>query len=253
VLVFATRRERDKAAWTRQQCRTTGDAGRPRSVVVPWPVALPSLTGTYMARTNFRSRHEIPEGAPILLWVGRLHTTKRPLKEIRAFAAFAAGTSHLVVVGMDENLTRVSLQAKVPPHVAARVHLVGELQGAALAEAWLAADGYISLSAKENFGYATADALAHGLPVILSQGHDLAYELPGANLGRLDCGWLLPDDSLQSAVDAIGEWSALVTAPGGGPRRLLGMRETGRIWAADNLSFERFQSSLQQLAMVSVG
>lgn len=254
ALVFATKRERDKAAaWTRQHCRPTGDAGRPLRVVVPWPVALPSLTGAEMARETFRNRHEIPEDAPILLWVGRLHSTKRPLQAILAFAASAAGTSHLVVVGMDENLTRVRLQSEVPPAVAGRVHLVGELQGADLAEAWLAADGYISLSAKENFGYAMADALAHGLPVILSPGHDLAYELPGADRGRLDCGWLLPDDSLQSAVDAIGEWSALVTASAATPRRLLGLRETGRIWAADNLSFERFRSSLERLAMVSIG
>ena len=254
ALVFATRRERDKAAaWTRQHYRPTGDTARPLSAVVPWPVALPSLTGAHMARETFRSRYEIPENAPILLWVGRLHTTKRPLQAIRAFAASAANASHLVVVGMDENLTRVGLQAEVPPAVAGRVHLVGELQGTALAEAWLAADGYISLSAKENFGYATADALAHGLPVILSPGHDLAYELPGADRGTLDCGWLLPDDSLQSAVDAIGEWSALVTAPAGAPRRLVGLRETGRIWASDNLSFERFQSSLKRLAMVSIG
>jgi len=254
AMVFATRRERDKAAaWTRKHCGPTGDAARPVGVVVHWPVALPSLTDTHMARETFRRGHEIPENAPILLWVGRLHTTKRPLQAIRAFAASAAGTSHLVIVGMDENLTRVGLQAEVPPAVAGRVHLVGELQGAALAEAWLAADGYISLSAKENFGYATADALAHGLPVILSPGHDLAYELPGADRGRLDCGWLLPDDSLQSAVDAIGEWSALVTIPGGTPRRLLGLRETGRIWAADNLSFEQFLAALERLAMLSIG
>jgi glycosyltransferase involved in cell wall biosynthesis len=254
ALVFATRRERDKAAaWTRQHCGPHGDAGRPLSVVVPWPVSLPSLAGVEAARETFRNRHDIPEKAPILLWVGRLHTMKRPLQAILAFAASAAGTGHLVIVGMDENLSRVGLQAKIPPAVAGRVHLVGELQGAALAEAWLAADGYISLSAKENFGYATADALAHGLPVILSPGHDLAYELPGADRGGLDCGWLLPDDSLQSAVDAIGEWSALVTASGGTPRRLLGLRETGRIWAADNLSFERFRSSLERLAMASIG
>jgi glycosyltransferase involved in cell wall biosynthesis len=254
ALVFATRRERDKAAaWTRQHCGPTGNAGRPLSVVAPWPVSLPSLAGVEAARETFRNRHDIPENAPILLWVGRLHTTKRPLHAIHAFAAAEAGTSHLVIVGMDENLTRARLQAKIPPAIAGRVHLIGELQGPPLAEVWLAADGYISLSAKENFGYAAADALAHGLPVILSPGHDLAYELPGADRGRLDCGWLLPDDSLQAAVHAIGEWSALVTASGGTPRRLLGLRETGRTWAADNLLFARFRDSLERLAIASIG
>jgi glycosyltransferase involved in cell wall biosynthesis len=149
---------------------------------------------------------------------------------------------------MDENLTRAGLKAEVPAVVADRVHIVGELRGAALAEAWLAADGYISLSAKENFGYSAADALAHGLPLILSPGHDLAYELPGAEEGRLGCGWLLPDDSLQAAVEAIREWSELVTARGSEPDRLQRFRETGRNWSADNLSFERFQAALLRLA-----
>lgn len=254
AVVFATHRERDKAvAVTRRLSRPADDPGRCRNVVVPWPVATPSFAGADQARESFRKRHGIPEFAPILLWVGRLHTTKRPLQAIRAFAALNDGLSHLVVVGMDENLTRAGVQAHVPPAVEARVHVIGELQTATLAEAWLAADGYISLSAKENFGYSAADALAHGLPVILSRGHDLAYELPGADHGTIDCGWLLPDDSQESAARAIQEWSDLVSAPGNAPRRLLGMRETGRNWAAANLSFERFRDSLHRLATDSIG
>lgn len=249
AIIFATRRERAKAAaWIRQQRGTARGASRSEGVVLPWPVEMPRLAGTDNARDGFRRRHGIPEAAPILLYVGRLHTTKRPLEAINAFAAADPAAAHLVMVGMDENLTRAGLSAEVPEAVVGRVHIVGELRGDALAEAWLAANGYISLSAKENFGYSTADALAHGLPVILSPGHDLAYELPGAEKGRLDCGWLLPDDSRQAAAEAIREWSDLVTTRVGDPDHLRRVRETGRNWAADNLSREHFQAALERLA-----
>jgi glycosyltransferase involved in cell wall biosynthesis len=249
AVIFATRREQAKAsAWMPLRHGWAGGERHVGGVVVPWPVELPSLAGVDKARETFRRRNGIPEAAPVLLFVGRLHTTKRPRETIAAFAAADPAGSHLVVVGMEENLTRERLRAEVPAGLAGRVHIVGELRGDALAEAWLAADGYISLSAKENFGYSAADALAHGLPVILSPGHDLAYELPGAEEGRLDCGWLLPDQSLEAAAEAIREWSRLVNAKAGEPDKLRGFRTTGRNWAADNLSFERFQAALQRLA-----
>lgn len=248
-IIFATQRERAKAAsWIRKRHGAADGKSRSEGVVLPWPVEIPSLAGMDQARETFRRRYGIPEAAPILLFVGRLHTTKRPREAIAAFATANPPNANLVVVGMDENLTRAGLEAEVPVVVADRVHIVGEIRGDALAEAWLAADGYISLSAKENFGYTAADALAHGLPVILSPGHDLAYELPGAKGGRLDCGWLLPDDSLQSAGEAIRQWSQLVSVKGGDSERGRQLSETGRSWATENLSFERFQARLQRLA-----
>lgn len=239
AVVFATRRERDKAAkWI----------GSATAVVVPWPVELPALTAAARARVEFRARCGIPEHAPILLFVGRLHTTKRPRQLIRAFTAAGAEDCHLVIVGMDENLTQADLQAEIQHTFSGRVHLVGELRGDRLHEAWLAADGYISLSEKENFGYSAAEALSYGLPVILSPGHDLAYELPTRGDGSLACGWLLPDDAPASATQAIREWGALVAPRMAAPHGLAAMRTTGRSWAADNLSFDAFRNALRGLA-----
>jgi glycosyltransferase involved in cell wall biosynthesis len=239
AVVFATRRERDKAAkWI----------GSATGVVVPWPVEIPPLAAAARDRAEFRARYGIPEHAPILLFVGRLHTTKRLRQLIRAFTAAGADDCHLVIVGMDENLTRADLQAEVQLTSAGRVHVVGELRGERLHEAWLAADGYISLSEKENFGYSAAEALSYGLPVILSPGHDLAYELPTRGDGSLACGWLLPDNALASAVQAIREWTALVAPRVVAPQGLAAMRTTGRSWAADNLSFDTFRDTLRGLA-----
>lgn len=235
--VFSTRRALDHAgAWVRD------DAG----VVVRWPVDVPGEEGRDAARGAFRERLGVDRETPILLFVGRLHAVKRPLEMVRAFCMAEAVEPHLVIVGMDGDLAAADVLRVVPKSHAERVHAVGGLAGERLTEAYRAADGFISLSFQENFGYAVADALAHGLPVILSPGHDLAYEMPMAGNGRLACGWLLPDDSPATASQAIGEWAAMATGRQANAR-LLQMGQAGREWAADALSRERFREELRRL------
>ena len=217
--------------------------GRPadRAVVVHWPVDLPRLDGQVTARAAFRQQHGIPEAARLLLFVGRLHAVKRPVETVRAFCEATAAASgeqcHLAIIGMDGDLTQEDVRAAIPPACRGRVHVIGPLAGADLAAAHLAGDGFISLSFQENFGYAAAEAVAYGLPVILSPGHDLAHEMPALD-GRFACGWLLGDDAHATAVAAIREWagaSEATRAAAGG---------VGRAWAAETLSLERFRERL---------
>jgi glycosyltransferase involved in cell wall biosynthesis len=212
-----------------------------RAVAVYWPVALPQLDGRAAARGRFRQRHGIPEASRLLLTVGRLHAVKRPVATVQAFCAAAEENCHLAMVGMDGDLTQADIQPVIPAGWRDRVHLVGPLAGEAVTEAMFASDGFISLSYQENFGYAVAEAIAAGLPVILSPGHDLAHEMPMRH-GRLGCGWLLGDDSQTVAVAAIREWAAASEAT------LTTMGEAGRSWAGDVLSFERFRDRLTGLA-----
>jgi glycosyltransferase involved in cell wall biosynthesis len=183
----------------------------------------------------------IDESERLLLSVGRLHSMKRPIETVAAFCAAAANDCHLAIVGMDGDITAAHVQTAVPAAYQRRVHVIGPLTGADLAAAYFAADGFISLSFRENFGYAAAEAIAHGLPVILSPGHDLACELPSRG-GRLACGWLLPDDSRAGAEQAIEGFCRLSAA------ETATMRMAGAAWARDNLSFERFREALQSLA-----
>jgi glycosyltransferase involved in cell wall biosynthesis len=138
---------------------------------------------------------------------------------------------------MDGDLTQADIHAAIPPACRGRVHLIGPLAGADLAAAQLAGDGFISLSSQENFGYAAAEAMAYGLPVILSPGHDLAHEMP-ALAGRFACGWLLGDDAHATAVAAIHEFATASDATLGAAGA------TGRSWVAETLAFERFRERL---------
>ena len=215
-----------------------------RTVVVHWPVDLPRLDDQAAARAMFRQQHGIPEAARLLLFVGRLHAVKRPVETVRAFCEATAAASlehcHLAIVGLDGDLTQADILVAIPAACRDRVHVVGPLAGADLAAAHLAGDGFISLSFQENFGYAAAEAMAYGLPVILSSGHDLAHEMP-ALAGRFACGWLLGDDAQATAVAAIREFAKASDAT------LAALGGTGRTWVANTLSFERFRDRLTGL------
>lgn len=240
--IFATQRELDKARpWL------PAGRGKEYAAVVHWPVPLPALDGRDRARTDVRCRLGIGDDERILLFVGRLHSTKRVPETIHAFCAADPVGCHLAIVGMDGDLTAGEIAAMVPTGFRRRIHVVGELIGAALQDMWLAADGYISLSLKENFGYSCGEALAYGLPVILSQGHDLAAELPMGS-GRLTCGWWLPDWQRSSAIQAISEWGEIIGHSDAVAGRRGMMLGAGRSWAAEHLSFERFQDTLVSLA-----
>lgn len=212
-----------------------------RGVVVHWPVDLPQLDERARARAAFRRQHGIPETAKVLLFVGRLHAVKRPIETVQAFceatSTAAPGDCHLVMVGMDGDVAQAEVHAAVPPACRDRVHVVGPLVGADLAAALLAGDGFVSLSFQENFGYAAAEALAYGLPVILSPGHDLAHEMPSRG-GRFACGWLLGDDARATAVAAIREFATASDAT------LAEAGAVGRGWVSDTLSFEQFRDRL---------
>ena len=212
-----------------------------RAVVVHWPVDLPSLAAKDESRARFRQRHGVPEAARQLLFLGRLHAIKRPIETVRAFAAAMTDHCHLVIAGMDGDLTQADVLAAVPTGCRDRVHPVGPLAGAEVNAAFLASDGFISLSWQENFGYSAAEAAAYGLPIILSPGHDLAHEMPARD-GRFACGWLLGNDSQAAAVGAIGEFGRADDAT------LVAAGAAGRGWASDELSRERFRDRLIELA-----
>lgn len=236
-IVAATGREREKAvAWLPAD----------RTVVIHWPVPLPAEHGREAARAAFRSAQGISGDARVLLSVGRLHPMKRPEHLVDVFLRADVPGCHLVVVGPEEGVTRAHLRAMVPAADASRVHVVGALVGAELASAYAAADGFVSLSHRENFGYALAEAMAHGLPVIVSPGHDLAHDVAAGEGAGLPCGWLLPDDAASSAIAAIRDFAAAPAA------RLAVLGSTGRQWAADHLSFDRFRDALGRLATDAV-
>ena len=228
------------AATARERMKATAWVPADRMVVVHWPVEVPAADEA--ARAGFRAARGIPGEARVLFHAGRLHPMKRPGHTVEAFLRANVPDCHLVVAGMEEGVSVASLEALVPPEARDRVHVVGPLSGAELAAAFHAADGFISLSHRENFGYSFAEALAHGLPAIVSPGHDLAHDVAADERAGFPCGWLLADDGVESAVAAIRDFAAAPAA------RLASWGSAGRAWAADHLGFDRFSDALRGIA-----
>lgn len=232
-VIFATEKERLKARWAYDG---------PNARVIHWPVELLDVEKKTEAGLALRNRLKLSAKDRILLYFGRVHAMKRPLETIRAFAEANVPDLHLAIVGPEEGVTAESCLA-LAKHcgIRGKVHVPGPVYGTEKEIFLLGADGYISLSIRENFNHTAAESLAAGNPVILSPGNDLSGELE-----NLDCGWMLKSDAPSEAIAAI---SAFATAD---KNRLEKMGENGRSFVASECSFDVFKKKLMNLKLEAI-
>jgi glycosyltransferase involved in cell wall biosynthesis len=105
------------------------------------------------------------EGAPAVLWVGRLVDGKDPLTAVRAFALLAERQpgAHLHLLATDRTLEpelRAAIAALGP--VGAQVHVHDPVPHDAMGAWYSAADVYLSTSHHEGSGYSLIEAMSRG-------------------------------------------------------------------------------------------
>jgi len=227
AVVFATGREQEKAF---------RGIGTDHAKVINW--AVEEATGRGPCRAETRASLGIPDDARVLLFIGRLHSMKRPQETIEAFARAAAKNLHLVMAGPEDQFTVKELRAVAERCGVKNIRILGPVYGDAKWGLFRAADGYISLSIRENFGYTMAEAMSHGLPMILSSGNDLGYEVKEQN-----CSWMLSGETQEEAVIAIRQFAEE------SQNRLLEMGGRGKCWIMKHATFPRFRQSLQDLIL----
>jgi glycosyltransferase involved in cell wall biosynthesis len=129
-------------------------------------------------RAVLRSARGIPPDAFAVLLAGKLEAIKRPLDAIRAVAAL--GGAHLVVAGSGP------LEADCRA-LAARLGLSASFLGFVnqrdMPSVYAAADCLLVASARESWGFVVNEALASGLPAVMSNTVGCAPELGGAETG----------------------------------------------------------------------
>ncbi len=226
-VLFATRNEQAKAAPFLDGVQ---------SQVLPWPVEPAQPANPAKARRRWREQLGVGEHQRMLLFLGRLQEVKRPLEILEAFRQARAPDTHLVFAGPSEGCSPDELLHLARLMNVPRVHATGPVYNWRKAGLLAAADGLVSLSAKENFNFAAAEAMAIGKPVLLSPGNDLQGELAG-----VPCGWLLQTTDTAEAARAIREFNSLPTD------QLAALGETARQWAAHNLGPGTFKQRLQEL------
>jgi glycosyltransferase involved in cell wall biosynthesis len=196
---YTTREERELAETT---------LGLERGVVIPLGVDASLFE---VGPGAFRVRHPELREQPYVLTLSRLDPVKGIELLLDAFGRLPAGTEstrwQLVVAGTGDTDYVQSLRARAA-RANAPVHFVGWLEAAdrvgALREAGLLA----APSIQESFGLAVVEAMACGVPVLVSDQLHLAKDIEDAG-----AGWVIPLDATAIAralAHALGDASQRV-------------------------------------------
>ena len=130
-------------------------------------------------RSQFEIQFPQVRGSEVILFAGRINWVKNLDKLIEALAIVrqTRPLAMLVCVGPDNEGHRVELERRaqalgIHPHIL----FTGLLEGEELKAAYARGDVFALVSQKENFGLVVAEALASGLPTVVSEGVDLSQD-----------------------------------------------------------------------------
>jgi glycosyltransferase involved in cell wall biosynthesis len=168
--------------------------GLNNGVVIPLGIALQGFQGQDNPEL-FRQRHPLLGSSPYVLTLSRLHPKKNLELLLEVFLTLAkrreAFDWRLVIAGDGEAAYVDSLKRLVRQRDGEqRVLFAGWLDGAERASALHSAALLALPSHQENFGLAAAEALACGVPVVVSEHVNLAPEI-----ARYGAGWVTSLDA----------------------------------------------------------
>jgi len=233
MVLFATEKERAKAAWL---------PVRPPATVIKWAVEMPDPTAARARREELRRELGFAETDRVLLFFGRLHSMKCPRETVRLLAGFDLEHLKLLVVGPEGDVTQAQLQADADARHWTGLRIIGPVWDDKKYAYICAADGYISLSHRENFNYTLGETMAAGLPPILSAGNDLGLEFAQEGFA-----WQLKGESPGELRAAVEEFLHLPAA------ELHRRGEAAARWAREHLSMPRFDAEVYALLQVVGG
>lgn len=128
-----------------------------------------------------------PDGrGTIISFLGRIHPGKGVEYLIRALSRPPCRDIHLLIIGPDSEGYRSKMESLAAQcGMAARIHFKGLLSGAEKISTLAQADLFCLPSEHENFGIAVVEALAAGLPVIISDRVGLRDDVISGGVGAV--------------------------------------------------------------------
>lgn len=171
----------------------------PPTFVVPNPVSLDEFNNL-PPPGSFRQKWRIPSTAEVLLFLGRIEPRKGLDLLLTAFARIVGEfpKARLVVAGPEEDDYRRILQDRAfELHVAERLVFTGYLNSTERLEALADADMFVLTSYSENFGMSAVEAMASGVPVVVSDHVGIADTVERSKAGYV------ASLKVESIVDAL--------------------------------------------------
>ena len=155
------------------------------------------------ARDSFLQRFPQLRNKRILLFLGRLHPKKGCDILIDALAQVTDDSVSLVLAGPDQVGWQPELEQRVANlKLSSRVVFAGMLQGETKQAALAVADAFVLPSHQENFGMAVVEALAVGLPVLISNRINIWREIDQDRAGYIE------SDDFSGTVRLLNRWVA---------------------------------------------
>jgi glycosyltransferase involved in cell wall biosynthesis len=176
-----------------------------REIVVNYGTSSPQGDPVVLRRRFFESHPDLA-GKKLLLFLSRIHPKKGCDLLLKAFARVAASDPnlHLVLAGPDDTGWQEKLEFLARTlDIAQRVTWTGMLSGEQKWSAFHAADAFILPSHQENFGIAVAEALACGLPVLISDKINIWREILADEAG------LVAPDTEDGTPQLLQRWLAM--------------------------------------------
>lgn len=150
------------------------------------PLGVESATPIINPRSQLQQLFNLPGDRQIILFLSRLHPKKRPDLLINAFKQVIPHHphSHLILAGSGDPEYLEYLQQLVLHHnLSDRTTFTGFVTGYKKNLLLQGADIFVLPSYSENFGIAVAEAMAAGLPVIVTPGVQISTDIAAAKGG----------------------------------------------------------------------
>lgn len=190
-------------------------------------------------RELFLDRFPHLRGKRCLLFLGRVHEKKGPDLLFRALASLVAqlpsgetDTLHLVMAGPHDHAYGREMQALASRlGLAGRITWTGMLGGELKWGAFHAADAFVLTSHQENFGIAVVEALACGVPVLISNQVNIWREILQGGAGFVEA------DDVAGARRLLEQWLRVE------PELWLRMRAAAKSVFAERFAIDRAAES----------